>query len=139
MGELIKAEPGDAIISSATNRILLNVNGILRLFKEGGTEQQLSVAGYQEITEAKGQTLGVYTIPAQERARFILCIFTINEAEHSGTIIIAGNPIAITERSGSVGIDYKTTLTVVLPPGIPCTIEGSNPSHVSIHSLWESI
>lgn len=34
--ELIRAEPGDAIISTATGRILLNVKGKLRLLKGGG-------------------------------------------------------------------------------------------------------
>lgn len=139
MGEIIKAEPGDAIISSATNRILLNVNGILRKFKEGGEEQQLSVSGYQEISAAKGKTLGTYEIPAAEHARFILCIFTINEAENFGTMTVGGHTIAITERSGSVGVNYRTTLTIVLPPNEPCLIKGNNPAHVSINSLWESI
>ncbi len=33
--EIVEAKPGDAIISSATGRILLNVKGKLQLFKEG--------------------------------------------------------------------------------------------------------
>lgn len=36
MSQIIKAEPGDAIISTGTGRVLLNVKGVLKLLKTGG-------------------------------------------------------------------------------------------------------
>jgi hypothetical protein len=135
-GSEVQAEPGDAVISSSSGRLLLNQEGKLTQIKN---ESQLSVTGYREIPGSKGKTLGTYEIKPTENARFILCIFTISSAENFGTMTVAGNEIAITERSGSVGLNYRTTLTIVLPPGVPCTIKGSNPSFVSINSLWESI
>ena len=132
----IVAQPGDAIISASSGNVYKNVNGKLEPL---GAEQQLSVSGYQEVPGSKGKALGTFEVPASPKARFILCVFTINEAENFGTITVAGNTIAITERSGSVGVNYRTTLTVVLPPNVPAIIKGNNPTHVSINSLWESI
>lgn len=105
----------------------------------GGGEEALSLSGYVEVPAAKGVTLGTFEIPAQKKARFILCIFVINQAENSGSMTVAGNVIAITERSGSVGTNYRTTLTIVLPANTPCLIKGNNPEHVSIDHLWESV
>jgi hypothetical protein len=131
----VQAEPGDAVISSSSGRLLVNKEGNLTQIK--GSE--LSVSGYVEDKAAKGVTLGTYEVKATENARFILCIFNITKQENFGQIEVAGNVIAITERSGSEGINYKTTLTIVLPPGVPAIISGNNPTKVSINALWESV
>lgn len=134
-GGEVQAEPGDAVISSSSGRLLINEEGNLTQIK--GSE--LSVTGYQEVESAQGQALGTFELPPSEKARFLLCIFVINQAENFGTMTVAGNVIGVTERSGSVGVNYRTTLTIVLPPGLPCVIKGSSASHVSIDHLWESV
>lgn len=142
-GSEIQAEPGDAVISSSSGRLLLNQEGQLTQIK--GSE--LSVTGYREEPEAKEWLLRPTTpwhVPATTNARFLLVIFNITEAECFATIEVAGNIIAITERSGSVGKNYKTTLTIVLPSKIPCIISGGNnegpvTDQISIEHLWESI
>lgn len=55
--EIVKAEPGDAIISSATGRVLLNVKGKLQLFKEGGKESGGGNIGtkYETLAYTKAQ------------------------------------------------------------------------------------
>lgn len=131
----LQAEPGDAVISSSSGRLLVNKEGELTQIK--GAE--LSVSGYVEDKAAKGKGLGTYEVKAQAHARFLLVIFNITEVENFGEIIVEGDTIAITERSGSVGTNYKTTLTIVLPPGVPATIKGSNAAKVSISALWESV
>lgn len=131
----VRAEPGDAVISSSSGRLLINKEGELTEIK--GAE--LSVGGYVEDAAAKGKTLGTYEVKAKEKARFLLVIFNITEVNNFGEIIVQGDTIAITERSGSVGANYKTTLTIVLPPGVPAIIKGSSPSQVSITALWESV
>lgn len=138
-GSTTQAEPGDVVLSASSGRILVNEEGKLSQLKS--EEEELSLTGYQEIAAAKGVGLGEFEIAAQAKARFILAIFTINDLEPFGQakIVIAGNPIAITERSGSVGAAYKTTLTVVLPPNVPAKIEGSGSSKVTLSNLWESI
>jgi hypothetical protein len=134
-GAPIHVQPGDTVITASTGTIWKNVDGQL----EPLLQTQLSVSGYVEDKAAKGKGLGTYEVKAQEKARFLLVIFNITEVEQFGAIEVEGDVIAITERSGSVGLNYKTTLTIVLPPGVPAIIKGSNAPDVSIVALWESV
>lgn len=142
--EGLKPEPGDHILSAGSGRVLLNVKGKLKPL----TETQLNVSGYVEDVAARAFVLNaplestVYTLPKKPQSRFILVIFNMTEVENYSEISIDGNVIAITERSGSVGANYKTTLTVVVPPEAVCHILGGKhqlSGIVSIEKLWESI
>jgi hypothetical protein len=107
--------------------------------KEEVKEEFLRVTGYVENVAARNHPLGIFEVTKTNAARFLLVIFNITEAENFGEIEVDGDIIAITERSGSVGTNFKTTLTVVLPPGAKCVIKGNNSSRVSILHLWESV
>lgn len=154
-GELQKVQPGDTVLSAASSTIWKNVEGQLEPLTEA-QEVQLSVSNYVENAAAegfllakdtlKGEVKHTFEIPVSTKARFILVIFSIQVAENFGEIVLEGKHIAITERSGSVGAFYRTTLTVVVPPGQKCNVIGSTPrslgeepGEVSISHLWESI
>ena len=146
-------QPGDTVISAGSGNVWKNVDGQL----EPLTSSQLSVSDYIENTAAAGFVLAEkeefgpeknnqFKIPESASARFILITFGIKGVENFGEVVLNGKHIAITERSGSVGTLYRTTLTVVLPPGKPCSIVGtasgeqpSGHARVIIQRLWESI
>lgn len=154
-----KVQPGDTIITAGSGTIWRNVEGHLRPLKEG-EEQELRVIGYEENLAAKrfqlaehtsyseeGETKHPFSLPTTSKARFIIVIFGISVAENYGEIILEGKPIAITERSGSVGATFRTSLTVVIPPKQECVIGGTarrfeveGPAgEVIIENLWESV
>ena len=58
--EIVKAEPGDAVISTGTGRILLNIKGKLQLLKTGGskigTKYKDSPVGSKKQQEAESPT-----------------------------------------------------------------------------------
>jgi hypothetical protein len=121
MGQLIKAEPGDAIISSATNRVLLNVNGVLRLFKEAGEEHPF---GIEEYVKQAGPFFynTVYT-PSKE---FItLAVISQGTTNEHSFMYINGKETAELEYHGSI-----TPATFIIPIGQTWKIKGATPGEL---------
>lgn len=140
-GETIQAKPGDAIISSSSGNVYKNVNGKLEPLVEVPTT--LGVKDYIEDEAAKGRSLGTYTLKERSYSRFVLATFNILwvsiESFRTAEIIVKGKSIAKTQRSGSEGTNYKTTLTVVVPPNTSCIAQGGSTNDVTLTEIWESI
>ncbi len=149
VGESVK--PGDTIISAGSGIVWKNVEGHLELL----TRTQLNVSDYIENIPARGFVLATkltekgeetkqeFKLPSSTSSRFILVIFSIRGTSNFGEVVLNEKHIAITERSGSAGTLYRTTLTVVVPPSKPCAIigtaSGEFPAEVILQHLWESV
>ena len=148
-GKAVK--PGDTVVSAGSGTIWKNVEGQLKPL----VESQLNVSGYIENAAAKEYVLarnpgGIknnFEVPVSNKARFLLVIFSIDGTQNFGEIVLEGKHIGITERSGSVGAFYRTTLTVVVPPTQKCVITGTatgeagegGAAEVQLVHLWESV
>jgi len=145
-GSTTQAEPGDVVLSASSGRILVNEEGKLSQLK---SEDELTVTDYIDNPEAEGFALATggtkheFKLSESTKARFILAIFGIEGTENFAEIIVNGKAIGVSERSGSVGQLYRTTLTVVVPPNKSCVIvgtaNGEEPQKVRIEHLWESV
>lgn len=143
----LEAQPGDAIITASSGRVLKNVEGVLEPLVT--VPSTLGVKDYIEDEAARGKIVAEkfsvkpYTLKERAYSRFVLAHIGIRGTENFGEISVNGKHIAVTERSGSVGVVYQTTMTVVVPPDTPCQITGigtgESPGIVEIDHLWESI
>jgi hypothetical protein len=66
MGTIIKAEPGDAVISTATGRILLNIQGKLSLLKTGGGSGGNRLSAPQEVNVTRGSKIDYTPSPTHD-------------------------------------------------------------------------
>ncbi len=153
-GEMTPVKPGDTIITAGSGTIWKNVEGKLEPLVEE-VEEQLRVLDYVENAAAKEYVLarnpeGIksnFEVPVSKKARFILVIFGIDGTRNFGEVVLEGKHIALTERSGSVGALYRTTLTIVIPPTQKCVITGTatgeigegGAAEVQLVHLWESV
>jgi hypothetical protein len=140
-------QPGDTVITAGSGTVWKNVEGQLEpLITVPST---LGVKDYIEDNAAQGHVVAVkssktpYVLKERSYSRFVLAQIGIRGTEYFGEIVVAGKHIALTERSGSVGSVYRTTMTIVVPPDTAAEIAGTGtgeaPGIVEIDHLWESI